>query len=88
MKPSLEGRLRILIEALDVAYRRCGEAAAAAEHSDAELNQQLLDMSYSINGMRHALDESMAEIDDFRHSQAPARNPEASADDYPQGADR
>lgn len=85
MKRPLEGRLAILTEALGVAYRRCGEAAAAAEPRDAELHQQLLDFSFTLDGLRRALDESMAEIDDFNHTRAAQGNPAAAANDYPQG---
>jgi len=78
VKPTLEGSLRILEDALDVAYSRCRAAAGAAEDIDAELCQQLLNMSGSLGEFRYDVAEALQELDAMR-------NPRAAASDHPEG---
>lgn len=84
MRAPLDGRLRILADALQLANKRAMEAAGVADPVDDLTGQQLRDMAHALAQMELAVWDTHAEIYGVSKLTDDQRDPAAAAGDYSQ----
>lgn len=85
MRAGLDGKLRILAEALQLANRRAMDAAGAASRVDGLTEQQLLATAHALAQLELAVWDTHTELFGVTSLTEAGGNPAASPGDYPEG---